>query len=134
MKSPSNQNTVSCSSKFRKFTELYFCEEINFCSFIPGRRIKQSLLFLSSYACLASYVYLIFFFLPLIATILIVRGSLNLSTHPSDLIIQFICFGFYIDCGLQKFVKQVLRDYSYKSFNLAEIAGTVQTFVRVFFY
>lgn len=45
----------------------------------------------------------------------------------------FISFGLYIDCALQKFVKQVLRDYSYKSFNLAEIAGTVQNFVRVFF-
>lgn len=106
-----------------------------FCSFIPGRRIKQSLLFLSSYACLASYVYLIFFFSTFNRNNLNSKGlSLNLSTHPSDLIIQFICFGFYIDCGLQKFVKQVLRDYSYKSFNLTEIAGTVQTFVRVFFF
>lgn len=56
MKSLSNQTLSPAHPNLGNSTELYFCEEINFCSFIPGRRIKQRLLFLSSYACLASYV------------------------------------------------------------------------------
>lgn len=135
MKSPSNQNTVSCSSKFRKFTELYFCEEINFLQFHSWTSHQTKPAF-PIFLCMPCKLCILnFLFSTFNRNNLNSKGlSLNLSTHPSDLIIQFICFGFYIDCGLQKFVKQVLRDYSYKSFNLTEIAGTVQTFVRVFFF